>query len=37
MKCLAYFGRFYYKDLSDNLTLYNSLLHTAYKKLQISL
>ena len=41
MKCLSYSNRFYYKELSEedancikkDLILYNSMLHTAYKKL----
>ena len=44
MKCLSYSNRFYYKELSEeyascikkDLILYNSMLHTAYKKLYLT-
>lgn len=44
MKCLCYSNRFYYKDLSsedvvaikNDLLLYNSMLHTAYKRVYLS-
>ena len=44
MKCLSYSNRFYYKELSKedancikkDLILYNSMLHTAYKKLYLT-
>ena len=44
MKCLSYSNRFYYNELSEedancikkDLILYNSMLHTAYKKLYLT-
>ena len=44
MKCPSYSNRFYYKELSEedascikkDLILYNSMLHTAYKKLYLT-